>query len=671
MSEILAPAGGMDSLLAAINSGADAVYGGLAEFSARRNAKNFNSDELIQACKLCHESGMKFYLALNTLVFDDELRAVENALFIAAKAGVDAIIVQDFAVLSLVREMIPDMPVHASTQMGINSLEDVKTAEQLGFERVVLGRELSFDEIKFIRENTKLELEIFVHGALCVCVSGQCFFSAMLGGRSGNRGLCAQPCRLNFKAGNIENALSLKDNSLIPYLQKLQESGIESFKIEGRMKRPEYVAAAVSACRAAVCGESYEADVLAALFSRSGFTDGYFTGDYSQMRGVRTREDAEEAPDALKKAHLLYDKPFKRFAVDFHAVVKHNEMSVSARACGAFAEYNGIVPETARNREITPDYVCEQLSKLGGTQFFTGKFTSEIESGLSVSASALNAARRELIQSLTAEITAKNTPEYLCKSAENVVLAQRNSHKLQLRCEVATAEQLEQAFEIDFELIYAPMEILSEKALNKDKIVVIPPLFLAGIEEKTEMRLAKLKSFGFSRLLCGSLGGIELGKRLGYQLYGGFRLNITNSRALIFYQKLGVLDSVLSPELRLAATKRLEKPVPVGIIAYGRLPLMLLRRCPFMGAAACGKTFEHELIDRRGVAFPLACGSMTEVLNSEPIVLSDKLGELEALDFAVLKFTTEHDIKPIYDSYVKGKAPDASFTRGMYFRGVK
>lgn len=248
--EILAPAGSMDSVIAAVRSGADAVYLGEKEFSARSSAHNFDENELKEAVRYCHIHSVKVYVTLNTIVFDDEMQRLKEAVLIAARADVDALIVQNMGVARLARQLVPSMHLHASTQMSVHSYLGVKALYEMGFERVVVSREMSKKELEKAAE-IPVELEVFVHGALCMCVSGQCYFSAMLGSRSGNRGACAQPCRLPFSVGKVKDghALSLKDNSIIPYITQLQEMGVASAKIEGRMKRPEYVSAAVRACK--------------------------------------------------------------------------------------------------------------------------------------------------------------------------------------------------------------------------------------------------------------------------------------------------------------------------------------------------------------------------------------------------------------------------------------
>ena len=295
VEEILAPAGGKEQLLAAVRAGADAVYLGARNFNARRGAANFEENELFEAVAYCHARNVKVHVTLNTLVTDSELPDLLEEIKYVAKSGADAVIVQDLATAKLVREHCPDIAMHASTQMTIHNLAGAVAAKELGFSRIVLSRELSLNEIKTIAAGTDAELEVFVHGALCMCMSGACYLSSMIGSRSGNRGLCAQPCRLPFHIdGGTGTDLSLKDLSLVEYLSELSDMGIASFKIEGRMKRPEYVSAAVIACRESLDGAytQQRRNELQSLFSRSGFTDGYYISSLGRnMFGKREKEN--------------------------------------------------------------------------------------------------------------------------------------------------------------------------------------------------------------------------------------------------------------------------------------------------------------------------------------------------------------------------------------------
>ena len=412
MLEILAPCGGAESLTAAVNSGANAVYLGETAFSARRNAENFTPEQLREAVRLCHLSGVKVHVALNTLVFDTELDKLEKTVEMIADCGVDAVIVQDFGVAKTIKK-IADIPLHASTQMTVTSVSGAEMAKEAGFSRVVLAREMSLKEIERVVKSVDIETEIFVHGAICVCLSGQCYMSAMLGGRSGNRGLCAQPCRLNFTCDKRENVLSLKDLSLIPHLREIEKIGVASVKIEGRMKRPEYVAAAVTACRKALAGETPDMENLRAVFSRSGFTDSYYNGTFEKMQGVRTKEDVTAASKAINELKQLYKDVYKRYSVDISAEIHDGQPSECTADCsGVSVTVTGGVPQQAINKPSTAEDIAARLSKLGGTVFEPGKVSCNIDSGLILSASAVNSLRRDVIDKLSEKIIERNNPNY-------------------------------------------------------------------------------------------------------------------------------------------------------------------------------------------------------------------------------------------------------------------
>lgn len=402
MIEILAPCGGEDCLPAALNTGADAVYLGVTAFSARKNAKNFTFEQLDEAIRLCRVSGVKVYAAMNTLIFDSELDEAVKTAKILYEKGIDALIVQDTGFVRRLRKEVPGLTLHASTQMTVTSASGAEFLRKQGFKRVVLAREMSLKEIKRVIDNVDIETEVFVHGALCVCVSGQCLMSAMYGGRSGNRGLCAQPCRLDFSVDGRNNVLSLKDLSLIENLRKLNEIGVTSAKIEGRMKRPEYVAAAVNACREALAGNTPDIERLKSVFSRSGFTKSYYDGSIADMQGIRTKDDVEASSSVLKEIRRLYDKPFKRHSVDIHTYIKAGNPVRAEIKCGeiCFGYESGIVPEAARNKSLSSSDVCRQLSKMGGTVFEAGDIACELDDGLMISASALNSLRREIIEEI-------------------------------------------------------------------------------------------------------------------------------------------------------------------------------------------------------------------------------------------------------------------------------
>ncbi len=695
MSEILAPCGTFEALTAAVNTGADAVYLGCVDFNARKNAENFTSDRLKEAIELCHRNSVKVYITLNTLIYDREAESFIRTVTECAENGADALIVQDLGAAALIRKTVSDIPLHASTQMTVNSPAGAMLAKELGFSRVVLGRELSFEQIRDIVSSCDIETEVFVHGALCVSVSGQCGMSAALGGRSANRGMCAQPCRLGFSCLGRENVLSLKDLSLIERLKELEEIGVTSFKIEGRMKRPEYVAAAVAACRDSVGGKPPNMQLLRGVFSRSGFTDGYFTGNFHNMQGIRTKEDVFASAGALQKAEALYAKPFKRYKCDISATVTENKpISVTVSAKGHSVTVSGSAPQKALKHELTSDAVCAQLEKLGGTEFYCENTVARVEPGLSVSLSELNDFRRRAVRQLSDKILAENTPVYVFKSPmsdgkagraavtplfadKKSVLAEK-SERFGYRCEVYTARQLDKAIQIkEFSFIYCPDTLLSSDTADKERIVAVPPVFLGDCEKETAERLAKLKEYGFSNVAVHTLSHINIARRLGMTPFGTYRLNITNSFTLNALSALGVKDAVLSPELTLRAAKSIcaDPDVKRGIIAYGRLPLMLTRRCPINDGMPCGrvkrKNCPHALNDRKGRSLICLCSdNAVEILNPDVLYLGDKQDELRGFDFVILRFTDETDPYRQFSSFVRAERFTENFTRGSYFKGT-
>ena len=361
MLELLSPAGSMEAVTAAVQNGADAVYLGYGDFNARRNAKNFTWEEAAAAVSYCHLRGCKVHLTLNTLLTDRELPGAAAVAAHASDIGVDAVIVQDLGVARMLRQSVPDLPIHGSTQMTIHSLDGVKACADLGMTRVVLGRELSRDQIAYICQHSPIEIEVFGHGALCMCWSGQCFFSSVIGGRSGNRGLCAQPCRLKYGWGNQANEypLSLKDLSMAGHLKELSEMGVACLKLEGRMKRPEYVAIVTGIyARAIKEGREptpQEIEILAQAFSRQGFTDGYYMGHTGpDMFG--TRQEEKEPRELFAQARSTYENGENRKEpVRLYALIEEGEAAQVAAEDheGHVARVEGPVPEAARNVPLT------------------------------------------------------------------------------------------------------------------------------------------------------------------------------------------------------------------------------------------------------------------------------------------------------------------------------
>lgn len=672
--EILAPAGSPESIYAAVRCGANAVYVGGSRFSARANATNFTADELSAAVDYCHLHNVKIYQAMNTLVFDSELEDFLKAAKLSAEIGIDAFIVQDVGAAYMLKQTLPDMKLNASTQMSIHTKQGALLAKEAGFSRVVLSRELSFDAIKEIA-SADIEVEAFIHGALCMSVSGQCYMSAMIGSRSADRGLCAQACRLPFSAIKGENRcdLSLKDLSGIDFIPELEKAGVTSVKIEGRMKRAEYVAAAVSACRAKADGKEPDLDALRAVFSRSGFTDGYLTGKLgADMFGTRQKEDVVAAKDVLPKLAELYHRETKACTADFECIVKADEpVSLKMKADGAEVTVNGDVPQTAQNRPTDSAMIEKQLSKLGDTPYDFGKLKTEIDEGLIVPASALNALRRDAVAKMNElRINTKRRPQRFEEINLNFPKLLNIKHKA-FRARLYKAEQLSGVPE-SFEIAFLPLDIiLSAKPQSGVKLGAVLPRFVAD-ENKLSEKLKKLKALGINDVLCTNYAHIRL-CRDDFVMHGDFGLNVTNSLTLQKYSEMGLADATASFEMKLNQINSLGDMLSYGIIGYGRLPLMLTRNCPIRQAVGGCKNCTGGLTDRTGRFFPVKCdGVSSEVLNSDVLVMSDRLNEVNC-SFITLVFTDESPerVRQVCDCYENRRKLDAeNITRGLYYRGI-
>ena len=717
--EVLAPAGSMDALRAAVECGADAVYLGAGHFNARRNAKNFSDEELAEAIEYCHVRGVKVHLTLNTLVSDDELPPAVDLIEQACALGVDALIVQDLGVAALVREAAPDMELHASTQMAVMTPEGFRALADLGFTRAVLPRELSFEEILAIREataDTGLELEMFIHGALCMCVSGQCYFSAMMGGRSGNRGLCAQPCRLRFAAEGgrrSDHALSLRDLSAVEAIPTLFEAGVLSFKIEGRMKRPEYVAAAVTACRNAVDGirdEKLLGD-LDAVFSRSGHTDGYLKGRLGhEMFGTRSKDDVVAAAPILKDLEQLYIKETRTTPVSFRFTARLGEPlrltaewtdPESGKALQASVDSGETLAEAAQNKVTPEERVVQQLQKTGGTGFSAEHISVDVGPGLFLPASALNDLRRRALEALTKAIGAQAVKPFDRERAEQMLSRSDASESSALDeggkralalpeqanlIRLATDRQLPGiAFRAEHkECVWVlPLDtpLSTFKDLNDSPIpfgVEVP----RGLYENTDRVRAALKTaaqYGATFAYAATLDSLALAKGSGLPVVGSFTMNVFNRLARSEYRRLGVSRMTLSQEMTFRQMDELSKtgtsPQENGLLVYGRSPLMLTRNAPDgIRPQDCKDPRDlPELTDRKGVQFPVAKnGDAYELLNSRPLYLGDRATELPNGLFRVFWFTNEtaEEVRHILQAYETGAPADTEFTRGLYQKGV-
>ena len=670
--EILAPAGNEQSLIAAVRSGADAVYLGTGAFNARRNADNFKDNSLMEAVNYCHGRGVKVYVTLNTLIRDEELPAFLAAAREVAEAGPDGVIVQDLAVVRVLRTICPDLPLVGSTQMSVHDAAGVKALEDMGFSRVVLARELTLEEIRTIRSETRAELEVFIHGALCMSVSGMCYYSAMMGERSGNRGLCAQPCRLNSSCNGRPYALSLKDMSFISRVRDLEAAGVCSVKIEGRMKRPEYVAAAVTAVRTALEGREPDMATLQAVFSRSGFTDGYLTGKRNvRMFGVRTVEDAAASKTVFGKLSELYRREFPGVPVDMTLQATDDALLLTAKD-GAGNATTASAPLQREDRApLTEDIARRNLSKTGGTPFLVRTCQVDLPVDLPVPGSVVNGLRREALDAL---LTLRGRGNgYALHPMEPVEIVPYAPKKQRLRLRFERAEQVFAA--LGTEAIFLPFEEIErhpELLQGEAPLWAELPQLVWPLEETTILdRLAALREQGLRDAVTGNVCEIVLAQRAGLAVHGGPTLNVTNTLSLEAYEAMGLVDTTLSFELPVKMGAKLGGSKPRGILGYGRLPVMQFRACPARGEKGCGSCEGRpELVDRKGVVFPMTCHDRryTTLLNSVPLYLGDKA--LPPFDFVTLYFTTEdrETCRQVYEGFRKEAAPWFDRTSGLAFR---
>ncbi len=664
--EILAPAGSREALVAGVRCGANAVYLGGKSLSARRNAGNFDDAELERAAEYCLARNVKIYLTLNTLCRDDELEEAYRLARHALSCGISGFIVQDIGVANMLRSCFPSARLHASTQTSVMTPAGVAALKEQGFSRVVLPREMSESEIAEIAGSTDLELEMFVHGALCMSVSGQCYMSAMIGQRSGNRGLCAQTCRLPFSALNHGSfALSLKDLSLIDELSKIEQLGVVSLKIEGRMKRPEYVAAAVTAVKEALAGtySMKTKNALQSVFSRSGFTDGYFSGRTGAgMFGIRGKEDVTAAVGVLKELERLYDKekPLVSLNMDFE-MRKGRAAALTARALGKTVCVTGSVPQQALKTPLSAENIAARLSKLGGTQFYAGDINVAVDPGLILPASEINDMRRRAAAELSV-FKKKNI-----ESNPLVVPAGKNRKcsRPYLTARFLSASQIPKAH--PFKRIFLPVWEKNESFAEHGAGAELPR-GLFGSEQRLKSRLEELKSIGVKTALCGNLGALKLARDLGFDVYGDFGLNVFNS-----YAAQRIPHPILSFELTVSQANGINAP-DSGVIVYGKLPLMLTRNCPVKNAAGCAKCGKRGFVaDRLGKRFQVVCSPYpcAEILNGVPVYLADKMQDVKT-DFAHFYFTDESadDVEKIISLYKTRSPATFEFTRGLYYRGV-
>ena len=686
--EILAPVGNEEMLRAAVFSGADAVYLGFSGFNARTSANNFDADTLKDAVRFCHARGVAVHVALNTTVYGGELPALEAAIRAVAASGADAVICQDLAVATLIGRIAPQLPRHGSTQMSVHSLQGALELKELGFTRVVLARELSLPEVEHITKHCGIETECFVHGALCMCVSGQCYMSAFLGGRSGNRGSCAGPCRLPFEANALPEGkpgrlhhLSLKDNSVIDKLDKLQALGVASAKIEGRLRTPEYVAAAVSACLAGREGRAYDRDLLKNAFSRSGFTSGYLDGKIDgAMFGVRSEADAEQTKKTLPMLRELYRRERSRVPVRMKLEIEEGGEKLTvmdADGNKAFA-YGDAEPQPARTDPT--ESLHRSLAKTGGTPFAASAedITVEMDGGpWFVPGSAVNELRREALDALLKKREVlrpwPTTDEHVPALPLRTLPSRRT-----LRARFENWEQVPERALDGIEYLILPIAQADRvpREWRAKTLLELPRVMFGKLEEDTARRIAATQDTGFAGYEVSNIAHLRLCR--GLPMSGSFGLNITNQLAAQFYADNGLGSMLILPEVKDSDISTIApthdgRPVPTGVLVYGHMPLMVTRACPLQNihdCAHCDKT--GVLTDRKAKKFPVRCGlGVRTIYNPVPIYMGDKPGAL-TVDYGVAYFTLEsrEEAAQILDM-IRTHAPfEGDFTRGLYFKGT-
>lgn len=693
MLELLAPAGSMEALRAAVQNGANAVYLGCGSFNARQSAKNFTPQTLTEAVKYCHIRGVNVHLTINTLVSDKEISELTELIRHAALSGVDAFIVQDLGVIQLCRQIAPQIPLHGSTQMTVHNLSGVKLCAAWGLSRVVLSRELSREEIRYICQNSPIEIEVFGHGALCMCYSGQCYLSAAIGGRSGNRGRCAQPCRQSYGYGRWENRhpLSLKDNCLVQYLQSLQDMGVASIKLEGRMKRAEYVATVTRVYREAMDTGNVTRPMMNALltaFNRQGFTDGYYTGKLGRsMFGIR--EDTADDPNWIKQARLTYEAAENSLVpVQFEILVNRNGSQLTVTDPeGRSCTVRGAAPEPARTQELTADMLAQRLEKTGGTPYICANVRASVEGGLMLPAAAVNALRRDALNQLTALRARRDTPQLF--RPRKIAHFAGNRHHPELTVQVTSREQITgRLLKMNPAVLYVPMHLLLQdpnwsRDLSKrvNVCAVLPRIVHDGELTKLRQQLSQLYGLGIGDALVGNLGLIAPVQEAGMRVRGDFGLNLFNSVAVGCARELQLRSATLSFEMSLPQIRDVSKALPCEILVYGRLPLMITENCLIQGKT--GNCTCHlaptKLTDKTGADFPVikdgdTCRSV--LLNGKKLNLLDRQEDLTRLGLWAtrLYFTTENprEVDQVLACHSSPMPFDpGACTRGLYLRGVE
>ena len=691
MFELLSPAGSMESLRAAVQNGANAVYLGCGSFNARQSAKNFTPATLAEAVKYCHIRGVAVHLTLNTLVADREMDALADLIRHAAACGVDAFIVQDLGVVQLCRQIAPDVELHGSTQMTVHSLAGAQFCAALGMKRVVLSRELSREEIHYICANSPIDIEVFAHGALCMCYSGQCYLSSIIGCRSGNRGRCAQPCRQSYGFSRWEDKypLSLKDNCLIGYLKEMEHMGVASIKLEGRMKRPEYVATVTSVYRQALDTGVVTEDMIRELytaFNRDGFTDGYYT-DRVDKKMFGTRKNQREDPEWLQRAKQSYESCDNALVdIKFRAVVDCDGSSLTVedpegRVCQAI----GPRPELARNVPLTGQAVSQRVAKTGGTPYRCVEVRTHVDPGLTLPAAAINGMRRDVLNQLTAQRARRDAPKL--RKPLPVPCFKGPKEAPGLSVQITQREQLTaRLLNYETAMLYVPLHLMAEdpnlaaQLGHRGRVAAVLPRIVHDDELSRVMKQVQaLRDAGIRDVLVGNLGLLGPIRETGMRIHGDFGLNIYNSAAMNLLQKMELASATVSFEMTLPQIRDLSKAVPAEMLVYGRLPLMITEHNLIRNRQPAQSNAQTKLVDKTGSEFPIVHDGDTRrsvLLNGRKLYWLDRQSDLNKLGLWALRlsFTTENarEVDRVLSEYLAPVPFDpGACTRGLYLRGVE
>ncbi|MBQ3053758.1 MAG: U32 family peptidase [Clostridia bacterium] len=692
--ELLAPVGGEKCLYPAVQNGADSVYLGIKNFGARSFADNFDFNSLKSAVDYCHLRNVKVYITLNTIIADVEMEeAVESARKVA-NIGADGVIVQDVGYCKLIREFFPDLPVHISTQSAVMNSASAIMCEKMGAERVVVARELSYDELKEICRKSNIEIEMFVHGAQCYSYSGQCLMSSIYGGRSGNRGKCAGPCRLPYtikdeKGNHIDKGYLLNpvDMCLGLDIEKVLDIGADCLKIEGRMKGGDYVAATCDIYRKALDkGENISKkgqEILQNAFSRGGFTNSLFSGKSGEMNKEKSNDDAY-ANQKQEILELYKDTQYsscnnKRLSVNLHFIGQVGEKAVlkliyNGKCFEALSE-NSV--QKAKNAPLTKERILQQLEKTGEYPFFLESCQINISEDIFMPVGEINKMRRNVFDILCRHIIDSYARSY------NKVKLKRPKKIKQEKFFTAFVLNYAQADVVQkwesIKEIYIPEDVYKPDENNKI-IPAFPPIIREKSLDSYIDRLKLFKEKGVKKIYASDWGIILKAKEMGFSVVGGHDLNVFNSYGVSFWKEFGLEKVVLSPEMTAKQIEFLQNEIDVLGIIYGRIPLMKSANCPLESAGKCGKNEKNcTLTDRKGEVIPIVCqcGKNKDLpctvyfLNSKPIYMADKLKE-SGLFSGQFIFTLEspRQCGEILESYHIGKPCEGDFTRGHFFRGV-